>query len=337
MNSRRLAGVGAIVLVAVALGAWLLLRRPAAPDQLELQGNVDIRQVWLAFDGSGRVLDMYVQEGDAVKLGQLLARLDTRTLDLQAQQVDARIEAQRQSTLLLRAGARPQELAQARARVAAAEAEANRARDEAARLQELASRTAGRATSAQELEASRTAVRTSEARVVELREALRVMQLGARSEEIDASEAQLRGLQAELALLRHQIAQAELHAPVSGVVRSRLLEPGDLASPQKAAYTLALTDPKWVRVYVNERDLGSVRPGMPAQVVTDGQPQRPIAGTVGFISSVAEFTPKSVQTPEVRTALVYEVRVRVDDPANVLRLGQPATVRLDLRSAGPAR
>jgi HlyD family secretion protein len=113
---------------------------------------------------------------------------------------------------------------------------------------------------------------------------------------------------------------------VDAVVRSRLMEPGDMATPQRPVFALALTDPKWVRVYVNEADLGKVRPGLAARVVTDSQPDRPIDGKVGYISSVAEFTPKSVQTEELRTSLVYEVRVLVADTGNVLRLGQPATV-----------
>ena len=118
---------------------------------------------------------------------------------------------------------------------------------------------------------------------------------------------------------------------LSGVlemVRSRLLEPGDMATPQRPVFALALTQPKWVRVYVSETQLAKVRPGMAASVVADGRPNQPIAGKVGYIASVAEFTPKSVQTEALRTSLVYEVRVVVQDPADVLRLGEPVTVRL---------
>ena len=94
------------------------------------------------------------------------------------------------------------------------------------------------------------------------------------------------------------------------------------------AFSLALTEPKWVRVYVSEPDLGRIRPGMEARVFTDSHPDRPVDGKIGYISSVAEFTPKSVQTEELRTNLVYEVRIVVSDTDNVLRLGQPATVRI---------
>ena len=144
------------------------------------------------------------------------------------------------------------------------------------------------------------------------------------------AEAQLRVLQAKLALLQHQIEQGQLMAPAAAVVRSRLLEPGDMASPQRPVFALALTRPKWLRVYVSEVDLGRIAPGMAAEVFTDSHPEQPIDGVVGYISSVAEFTPKSVQTEALRTSLVYEVRVRVEDPQDVLRLGQPATVKLAL-------
>jgi HlyD family secretion protein len=143
---------------------------------------------------------------------------------------------------------------------------------------------------------------------------------------VAAAQAQLKASLAQLALLQHQIDLGELKAPADAVVRSRLLEPGDMATPQRPVFALALSGPKWVRVYVSERNLSRVRPGMAVRVTTDGQPDQPLQGQVGFISPVAEFTPKSVQTEELRTSLVYEVRVRIDDPADVLRMGQPATV-----------
>ncbi|HXL16648.1 MAG TPA: HlyD family efflux transporter periplasmic adaptor subunit, partial [Streptosporangiaceae bacterium] len=127
---------------------------------------------------------------------------------------------------------------------------------------------------------------------------------------------------------------AQLVAPMDAVVRTRLLEPGEMASPQKPVFSLAITDPKWVRAYVSEPDLGKVHPGMAAFVAVDSFPDQRFEGWVGFISPVAEFTPKAVQTEELRTSLVYEVRVFVKDPSDALRLGMPATVylRLDQRS-----
>jgi HlyD family secretion protein len=110
------------------------------------------------------------------------------------------------------------------------------------------------------------------------------------------------------------------------------MEPGEMASPQKAVFALAITDPKWVRVYVSEPNLGKVHPGMGAAVAVDSFPDRRFDGWVGFISPVAEFTPKSVQTEDLRPSLVYEVRVFVQDPNDVLRLGMPATAYLPIRT-----
>jgi len=107
-----------------------------------------------------------------------------------------------------------------------------------------------------------------------------------------------------------------------------------MASPQRPVFTLAITDPKWVRAYVAEPDLGRIKPGMPATLSTDSHPGEALDGKIGYISSVAEFTPKTVQTEELRSSLVYEVRVLVDDTNDRLRLGMPATVRIAL-NAGP--
>lgn len=115
---------------------------------------------------------------------------------------------------------------------------------------------------------------------------------------------------------------------MDAVVRTRLMEPGEMASPQKAVFSLAIIDPKWVRAYVSEVDLGKIHPGMKASVAVDSFPDRRFEGWIGFISPVAEFTPKIVQTDELRTTLVYEVRVFVKDPSDDLRLGMPATVLL---------
>jgi HlyD family secretion protein len=99
-----------------------------------------------------------------------------------------------------------------------------------------------------------------------------------------------------------------------------------MASPGRAVFSLAVLSPKWVRAYVSEIALGLVKPGMRALVFTDSHPGQGIDGFVGFISPVAEFTPKTVQTEELRTSLVYEVRVYMEDPQDRLRLGMPATI-----------
>ncbi|MHB1099007.1 MAG: efflux RND transporter periplasmic adaptor subunit, partial [Burkholderiales bacterium] len=143
----------------------------------------------------------------------------------------------------------------------------------------------------------------------------------------------LKADQAGLSLATIDLGDASLYAPSDGIIRDRILEPGDMASPQKPVYTLALTNPVWVRTYVPESDLGRLKLGMAAQVETDSHPGRKYQGWVGYISPSAEFTPKSVETAELRTSLSYQVRIFVCNPLNELRLGMPATVTIPLLEA----
>ena len=191
--------------------------------------------------------------------------------------------------------------------------------------------------SQQDLDNARSRKRAALAQLENRKKALQLALIGPRQEDIAQAEAQLQVSQSQLALLKHQLSLYELKAPIDAVVRSRLLEPGDMASPQRAAYALAITDPKWVRAYVSEVDLGRIKPGMSARVTTDSHPGEFIPAWVGFISSMAEFTPKTVQTEELRTSLVYEVRVFVEDAANRLRLGMPATVHIPLQDNAGSR
>ncbi len=332
MKKSLVAAAVVVLLIALAGVWWWHGHHAEDKDHLVLDGNVDIRQISLAFDGNGRVLQLRAEEGDQVKAGQVLGLLDTRTLALQAAQAQAQIDVQQQNLLRLQHGSRPQELAQARSRLAAAQASAAKAAQDLARLQDIAARTQGHGVSPQDLDSARSNAQVTRAQADEQQQSLRLTELGPREEEIAGAEAQLKASQAQLAILRHQIDLGELVAPADAVVRSRLLEPGDMATPQRPVFTLALTQPKWVRVYVSETQLALVKPGMTATVTTDTHPDQPVQGKVGYIASVAEFTPKNVQTEELRTSLVYEVRVLVQDTENKLSLGQPATVRLDLAS-----
>jgi HlyD family secretion protein len=318
-----------ILVIGAAAGlAWWLAKRENSDRQLVVYGNVDLRQVQLSFNNSERIAAVLVQEGDRVRQGQLVAKLDTRRLEPQVAQAEAQAAAQRQVVQRLRNGSRPEEIAQARANVNSARADAVNARQMYERVKGAAEMSAGRAVRQQDVDSAKAALEVAEAKLAVNEKALDLAVIGPRKEDIAQNEAQLRAEEAQLAFLRQQLIDAQLLAPIDAVVRSRILEPGDMASPQKPVFTLAITDPKWVRAYVSEPDLGKVHPGMAASVVVDSFPNRRFDGWVGFISPVAEFTPKSVQTEELRTSLVYEVRVFVKDPSDELRLGMPATVYL---------
>lgn len=330
MNKKPLIAAALIVLAGAAALAWWLQREPASRSELVLYGNVDLRQVSLAFNGSERIARLLVEEGDHVKAGQVLGELDVKTLQLRADQSRAQIAVAQQALQRLQTGSRPEEIAQARAQVAAAEADARLAQQQVERLQAIGQSTGGRGVSQQDTDAAQARRKVAQAQLDNARKAAQLVVTGPRKEDIAQAQAQLESSRAALALLEHQVAESTLKAPIDAVVRARLMEPGDMASPQRPVYTLAVTNPKWVRAYVSEPDLGRIRSGMAATLVTDSHPDQPLQGRIGYISSVAEFTPKTVQTEDLRSSLVYEVRVLADDSGDRLRLGMPATVRIAL-------
>ncbi len=324
--------LAALAVIGAALW-WWLSGHGAARQEIALYGNIDLRQIDLPFNGSERVAEVLVQEGDHVKQGQVLARLDTSRLSPAVARAQADLEAQQQMVNRLHSGNRPAEIDQARANTAAARADAVNAHAQLERLRTLSQNTAGRALSRQDLDSAQAAADAAEAKLNASEKALALELAGPRREDVAQGEAQLQSQQAALAMLQQQLQDAELRAPVDAVVRSRVVEPGEISSPQKTAFTLAIVDPKWVRAYIAESDLGAVHEGLRATVSVDAFPNHRFEGWVGFISPTAEFTPKAVETRELRSSLVYEVRVFVKDPADQLRLGSPATVHLPLAAA----
>jgi len=336
---RKLLIIVVILLVAAASVSWWIFERHGASSELVLYGNIDLRQVQLAFNNSERIAAVLVQEGDHVRKGQVLARLDTSRLEPQVAQAAAQAAAQLQVVTRLRNGSRPEEIAQARANVESAKADLVNAQRQYERYKSASEASAGRAVRQQDVDAAKAALDVASAKLAVNQKALDLAVLGPRKEDIAENEARLRANEAQLALLRRQLTDSELIAPADAVVRTRIMEPGEMATPQSPVFSLAIIDPKWVRAYISEPDLGKIRPGMAASVGVDAFPKRRFDGWIGFISPVAEFTPKSVQTEELRTSLVYEVRVFVKDPADELRLGMPASVFLSAENAdaGPGR
>ena len=320
--------------VSAVVAWWVTRQAKTQADEILIYGNVDMRQVSLAFNAGERIMRLLVEEGDRVKREQVLGTLDTERLEAAVAQAEARLEAQAQVVLRLENGTRPEEIEQARANVEAAQTDYDNSKRTFERLKETA--LAG-ATSRQNLDNAQAVLDMARARLLVSRKALELALLGPRREDIAEARATLRANEANLALLRRNLADATLVSPVDGVVQNRLLEPGDMASPQRPVFDIAVLDPKWVRAYLTGPDLGRVRQGMKAAVSTDSFPGRTYEGWVGFISPSASFIPKSVETTELRTSLVYEVRIFVRDPSDELRLGMPATVRIPLGQESAAR
>ena len=307
-------------LIVAAGGVWYL-NRPTE-KKLVLHGNVDIRQVSLTFNANERIAEMKVEEGDRVHKGDVLARLNITPLELQVARCKAALAQQQAVVAKLHNGLRPEEIAEAAASVQSAQAEADNA---AADYRRMSSLYANNAISRQALDAAEAKAKSTAATLARSSAAHALAADGYREEDVAAAEAQLQSLQNELKTAEYNLSQATLIAPQDGVIRSRLVEAGDMASPSRPVYTLSLEKTKWIRAYVSEDKLGWLHEGRQATVTIDSTNKK-LQGQVGYISNTAEFTPKSVETEELRTALVYEVRIYVTDKDNVLRLGMPATV-----------
>ena len=326
------------VLAAVAGGGyygWVSYRAAenAGERPLRLYGNVDIRQVDLAFNAEGKIAELLVEEGDRVEAGQLLARLDDTPYRNLVDAAQARLARSRAQLAELEAGTRPPELGRSRAAVDAAEAAVDQTAATLERRRELLER--GNISQAQ-FDAAQRAYQEAAARLEQRRQELELAEQGPRQERIAAARAERAFNQATLALARDRLDNTDLHSPAEGTVLTRIREAGATVGPTAPVLTLALRTPMRVRTYVGEPNLGRVEPGMPVSVTTDSAPNTAYRGHVGFISPTAEFTPKTVQTEELRTELVYRVRVIVENPDSRLRQGMPVTVTLRPDAGGNA-
>jgi len=330
MKHKALPIAGLVLAAAIALAWWsgiLGWRGRESATQLTLYGNVDIRQVQLGFRVGGRIAEALVDEGDTVKAGDRLAVLDAQPYQDQVGVAQAQVANARATLEKLETGPRPAEIDQARANHAERVADQQNAQiayERAARLRP----TGAIAESA--LDQAKATRDMAVARTQSALEALRLLEEGTRLEDIAAARANLQASESSLASAQTSLKDTSLIAPAGGVILSRVREPGAIVSPSDIVYVLSLTTPVWVRAYIAEPNLGRIQPGMKVEVYTDSAPNKPYHGTIGFISPVAEFTPKSVETPELRTDLVYRLRVVIDQGSNGLRQGMPVTVRIPL-------
>ncbi len=301
------------------------------PDNtVTLYGNIDIRTVQLSFNEQELVKEIFVDEGDMVEKDQLLATLRDKRLLAQLQEAEAMVTAQEEAVRLLVAGTRPQEINKIAAQREAARVRVANAERFVKRLQ-VTSETG--ASTIQDLDNASAELDVARADLNVVKESLALAEEGFREEKIAEAKALLKAQQAKVIFLQERLNDTALYAPAPGVIESRIMEPGELAAPGRTVFSLALMAPKWVRAYLPEPDLGFVAQGMEAMVYSDSFPEKSFNGKVGFISPVAEFTPKFIQTTELRTQLVYETRIWLDDPDNRLRLGMPVTVVLKKRGA----
>ena len=341
----RIAVLAIVLALAGAIAAGAILRpqafdsilrkltgeRPAEAG-LVLYGNVDIREVELAFRQGGRIAVMAADEGDRVVTGQLVAELDTRPFRDALAIAEAEVHRAEAGLQKLRNGPRPEEIAEAEAAVRQASISAENAERDYQRKRKLFE---SRVISESDADNAR-AARDEATAILEARRAgLALLKAGTRPEDITAGEAALRAAQAHMQQAQTARDDARLFAPADGVVLARVLEQGSIVGVGAPVYTLSLSEPVYVRAYVSEPDLGRVAPGTRVLVSSDSS-GKAYEGQIGFVSPRAEFTPRSVETTDLRTDLVYRLRIVVIDAGSALRQGMPVTVRLAAPPVGTA-
>lgn len=316
-----------VLLMLAAAAAWQLKGKFRPADHsLSLYGNVDIRGVDLGFRVAGRLLEVVPDEGDAVQAGQLLARIDPQPYAHELARAEAELAAAEAELKLKESGARSEDIEQARA---ALEESRVIAMDAARAHQRQVGLAGTGGTSKQSLETAEAALEQAKQRVKVNEAKLKLLEAGFRVEEIAAAAAKVAQAKAARATAALHLEDTELKAPAAGVVLTRALEAGAILQAGATVFSISLEQPVWVRAYVHETELGKVPPGTRVLLTTDGRPDKPFHGKVGFVSPRAEFTPKSVETPELRTSLVYRLRVVVEDSDGSLRQGMPVTVTVD--------
>ncbi|PRP70707.1 secretion protein HlyD [Chromobacterium amazonense] len=325
MRKRWMAVLALLLLAAAGTAYYFYQRAAEAARQSTLYGNVDIRDVTLSFRVSGRLAKVLVDEGDQVQPGQILAQLDVEPLRNSLNAAIANEAALAARNALIHKGNRSEDIAQARARLEAAKAALVQAESEYRRQSRLMP---DGASSLQLLETARSQRDQALAQRDAAQQQWKLLASGYRPEEIAESDAQLKQARADLAAARLALRDASLQSPSAGIILTRAVEAGSLVQAGAPAFNLSLRQPVWVRAYVTESQLGRFSSGTKVTIASDSHPDKRYHGVVGFVSPTAEFTPKSVETVDLRTALVYRIRVVVSDADAGLNQGMPVTVRL---------
>lgn len=317
-----------VMTCAVALSVGC--RRGQPESTLRLSGNIEAHESLVAFKVAGRIVALPVREGQKVAAGTLLARLDDTDYRAQVQLDEAAVRVREAELALARAGGRREEIGAANAVVRDAEADLQQKATDFQRYDYLYRE---RAVPPQMRENALTALRRARANYDRARQQRRETVAGARKEQIAISRSQVEQARAALEASRIRLGYTTLTAPTAGVVLVRQAEVGEVVAPGTPVVTIADLDHLWMRGYISETDLGRVRWGQAATITSDTFPDRRYRGRVSFISSEAEFTPKSIETHRERVMLVYRVKIDVENPRHELKPGMPVDAVIELAPA----
>lgn len=315
--------------LAVMAGGYLYVRsatNQAADTTLRISGNIEAHESVVSFKVQGRIVELPVQEGQYVKHGDLLARLDDDDYRQQVSVEEATMRTREAELKLAVAGSRVQEIQAAKQTLIDAQADLELKRAEFRRRRALL---AEQGVSREDVDNAASQLKRAQATYERVKQTHDQVVEGTRKEEIAVRRANLESAREALQMSRVKLNYTVLSAPVSGVVLVRQAELGEVVSAGTPVVTVADVDHLWLRGYLNETDLGRVRWGQSATVHTDTYPDKAYQGRVSFISSQAEFTPKSVETHKERVTLVYRIKIDMDNPNHELKPGMPAEAVID--------
>jgi len=328
MKKKRILIAAIVVVAAITVYLIINLRNHRDDGSMLLSGNVEITETNVGFKIPGRVIEIPVEEGSVVKAGDLLARLDGAELTSMVAQNRAFLQESSARLSELRAGARTQEIGQAKANVIAQEAELKKLKQDYERAEVLYK---NGAISKAQFDASKSAHDVRVAMHRNAQESLSLVQEGARKEDIQIGEYRVEQARAMLAASETRSKDTIIYAPIAGVVLRKNVEVGETVSQGIPVFTIGDLKSPWIKVYVKEDKIGLIKLGQKAQISVDSYKNKTYEGVVSYRSSEAEFTPKTVQTAEERVKLVFGVKIRIKNENDELKPGMPADVRILLK------
>jgi HlyD family secretion protein len=328
MKKKRIFIVFAVIVIGIVILVMYNIKKQKDNGAMILSGNVEVTEINVGFKASGRVMERLVDEGDKVKTGDLLARLDSAEISSVVAQGRASLDEATVKLSELSAGSRLQEIEQAKAQMNAQEAELQKVKKDYERAEILYK---NGAISASQFDVARSSY---DARTALHRNALELLSLvreGPRKEEINIAGHRVKQARAVLAASEERLKDTIIYAPMNGVVLRKYVEGGETVASGTPVVTIGDLEHPWIKVYVKEDRLGQVKLGQKAKITVDTFKGKVYEGAVTFISSEAEFTPKNVQTQEERVKLVFGVKVRAKNVNDELKPGMPADVRIELK------
>jgi len=327
MKIKLLIAIVIIVIGAFAIETKRLNNRPD-DSAIVLSGNIEVTEVDAGFKIGGRIAKLKAEEGEKVEKDKILATLDKVEFENIVSQNVAYLNEKQILLEELKAGSRREDLEHAKANVSYADAELSKTKKDYERIESLYN---NGILSAQQFDSAKKSYEAAVSMHKKSLESFNLVKAGPRMEEIKAAENRVQYAEASLKVAKEKLNDTTIYSPVSGVILKKNAESGEIISPAIPVYTIGVLEKPWIKVYVKEDKLGLIKLGQRAEIKTDSFPNKIYEGTVTYISSEAEFTPKNIQTQEERVKLVFGVKISVENRNDELKPGMPADVRLLLK------